>query len=328
MKNFLLPLAAAVCVTSCWTEELTIDELYKMTSPQSVNIGFTVRIVPFTRYISRNVGKDTIPDNRFGVFAYYTGNDKLEECDNPYMYMKNEAAVRSDNNSFILENDIKVRTGRSSYYAYSPYSAETELVDGIDYVLAREIASQEDLVYSSNIDVCVKAMDIGLMFKHALTKICVKARSLPNDYGHTVMVHSVTLGGVDDGDHFYAAGNFDILSGGSWNSCVTDVTNPLTFTLDGRYLNSTAEALPGEYMPLTDEDSYIMVIPQDFSESGFPLEVKFSIMDGSDVIMDDTLRCRIKADLQRGETYAIELDLTPVPITFSPVVEPWDVVVL
>ncbi len=161
-------------------------------------------------------------------------------------------------------------------------------------------------------------------FCHEMCRISVKAKSLPNRYGHTIRVRAVRIGSSGEGENFYSSGMLEMSSVGIWSECMTNDDEPLTFSLDERHFNSNASSLPADYEDIVDESSSIFVIPQDFSSAGLPVEVDFSIMDGESVIMDDTLKCRFAARLNQGKTYSIYFDLTPVPITFDVTVDPWE----
>ncbi len=197
-------------------------------------------------------------------------------------------------------------------YSSSAYEGQDE----VDFIVNEEISLQEDLIYYSG-DGSEPEQ------KSALVCISVCARSSSNEYGHTVQVKSVELGGMLEGEHFYRNGTFNLIDG-QWISKYADDGNPLTFTIDDEYFNETASALPDDYAPLTDEDSYIRIIPQDFSEVGLAVTVKYSIMEGEEVLLDDTFSFRLDADFTQGGTFSILMDLTPAPIGFNPIIEPWE----
>ncbi len=161
------------------------------------------------------------------------------------------------------------------------------------------------------------------VFEYAFAKICVEAMAYLAEPGHYVKINSIRIGSENAGENFYVSGIFDF-STGEWSDRVCDISDPLTFTLDSTCFNSFAERLTADYEYVTDEEAFVKAIPQDFSETGFPVEVDFTIMGGESVILNDMLKTRVYPKLRPGRTCYITLDLTPTPITFNPSVAPWE----
>ncbi len=311
MNRISIFILADLIMVSC----VSNDEIISQASPLSFeneSLGFVV---------SR-----TIPDDNFGVFSICTGDRKWDQgAGHEPVFLDNALAVRmqgSENEYVTSDFSGGKPDGATSYFAYSPYVEGAQWNGGVRYVVSGDVSDSNDLLYARTLDNDGGASIVGLSFRHALARLSVKLRSLTNDYGHTVRVKSIRLGDVNEGEHFYTEGTFSLADGCMWTDTRTDSANPLTISLDSSRFNITASALKADYTNILADD-FIKVIPQDFTSVGLPVQIDFSIMDGESVILNDRLSCRVEADLRQGEICSLCFDLTPVPITFNPVVDPW-----
>ncbi len=323
MNRISMLIIADVIVASCVVEE---GPLVNAGSPEYGHQGFVVTVVPFTR--SGEPDKNVMPDDRFGLFAFRTGDEIWDDCSSSFrnVSIMNGFAERLEglDNQYISSGAMDdASQGLRSFFAYSPYDAEAEWAEGISFILGTEIGSQTEFLYAGSTDHRSGLSSVGLVFRHALARICVKARSQANEYGHTVRVKSMVLGGCHEGENFFRRGTFDFAGGGIWNELEACSDDPLIFSMDSTHFSSAASALPAEFTALTDEENFIMVLPQDFSETGLPVSVEFNIMDGESILLEDRMECLVYPKLRQGETYSICLDMTPVPITFNPTVDSW-----
>ncbi len=139
----------------------------------------------------------------------------------------------------------------------------------------------------------------------SMAQMCLNIKALPSEYGHTVVLRSVRLGGCGEGECFYDRGVYEP-GRRRWGEC------------------EDMKRIPADFIPKINEDNLLLMIPKDFSSTGLPIEIEFSIMDGGTVLMNDCLKTRLYPDLRSGTRFEASFDLTPVPITFNPSVDSWD----
>ena len=191
--------------------------------------------------------------NNFGVSANYIPKKDGEERS----LFPNEEATLNGSYWFTSSNATWPLDGSVSFYAYAPYNdASLSLQGGDDVVKNKTIRYTANTDFSKQPDLIVAKSEnnaftsstankaVGLSFSHALTAITfsISADMIPGT------VKSITVSGV------YGQGDYD-LSKASWASLATPSTYAIT-------LNTSIKA--GESKALTDKNSALMMIPQDF----------------------------------------------------------------
>lgn len=192
--------------------------------------------------------------NNFGVSAnYIPKKDGVERSLFP-----NEEATLNGSYWFTSSNATWPLDGSVSFYAYAPYNdASLSLQGGDDvvknktirYTANTDLSKQPDLIVAKSKNNAFTSSTankaVSLSFSHALTAITfsISADMIPGK------VKSITVSGV------YGQGDYD-LSKASWAS----LANPSTYTIT---LND-ASVKAGESKALTDKNSALMMIPQDF----------------------------------------------------------------
>lgn len=323
-------------------------------SDEVVNEVAADKAIEFGTYVGRDAASRAtvidvmkLADDGFGVFAYYTGTDDLENGDEPN-FMNNQAVYSEDGETWVYE-PVKYwpnnEGDKVSFLAYAPYhegvAIETLSTNNhsIKFLVNSNVVDQEDLLYlcqgsdgnddesckleeHKTINLTKQGVDetVNFHFLHALSRISFDAEVMvdlenndqtgePNDNlkkegdaettkteqskvalepETTIEIKKVTLAGK-----FYKQGILN-LNDGEWTPTETeDITK---FVLGQS--NFIAETEYKSYIFDDDdkenkrelsnpEDSYIMIIPQDFSNAKVN-EDKLTITVEYDVVTEDS----------------------------------------
>lgn len=221
----------------------------------------------------------TVVDN-FGVSAnYISKKDGVERS----LFPKEEATLNGSY-WFTSSNATWPLDGSVSFYAYAPYNdASLSLQGGDDVVKNKTIrytantddfSKQPDLIVAKSENNAFTSSTankaVGLSFSHALTAITfsISADMIPGT------VKSIKVSGV------YGQGDYD-LSKASW---VPLANSSSTYAIT---LNASVKA--GESKALTDKNSALMMIPQDF-DANATAKVSMEFNDGKN---DKTVSFRL-----------------------------------
>lgn len=237
--------------------------------------------------------------NNFGVSAnYIPKKDGVERSLFP-----NEEATLNGSYWFTSSNATWPLDGSVSFYAYAPYNdASLSLQGGDDVVKNKTIRYTANTDFSKQPDLIVAKSEnnaftsstankaVRLSFSHALTAITfsISADMIPGK------VKSITVSGV------YGQGDYD-LSKGKWISWA----NPSS-TYDIKQLNVSVKA--GESKALTDKNSALMMIPQDFGpKANANAKVSMVFNDGNKDNKDKTVSFSLNGTWDAGKhiTYVL-----------------------
>lgn len=196
----------------------------------------------------------------------------------------NEEATQNGSYWFTSSNATWPLDGSVSFYAYAPYNETSLSLQGSD-----DVVKNKTIRYTANTDDFSKQPDlivaksenntftsstankaVGLSFSHALTAITfsISADMIPGK------VKSITVSDV------YGQGDYD-LSKASW---VPLANSSSTYAIT---LNASVKA--GESKALTDKNSALMMIPQDF-DANATAKVSMEFNDGKN---DKTVSFRL-----------------------------------
>lgn len=216
------------------------------------------------------MNENKVVDN-FGVSANYIPKKDGEEGS----LFHNEKATKEGSNWFVAGNKTWPLDGSVSFYAYAPYNDSSLSLQGSNDVVKNktinytantvDISNQPDLIVAKSENNTFTSSTankaVGLSFSHALTAITfsISADMIPGT------VKSITVSGV------YGQGDYDF-SNASWPS--TSLANPSTYVIK---LDAPVKA--GESKALTDKNSALMMIPQDF-DANATAKVSMEFNDG------------------------------------------------
>ena len=238
---------------------------------------------PTTRGI---MNTSTVVDN-FGVSANYIQNGSSEE----ESFFQDREAKKEGSNWFVADNVKWPAAGTVSFYAYAPYNVSSLQWKGDDkvaqnktihYKVPENVEEQPDFIVAKSEGNSFKSSSantpVDLQFSHALTAITfsVSDDMIPGT------VKSITVSGV------YGQGDYDF-SNASWPP--TSLANPSTYVITPKDPSVKA----GESKALTDKNSALMMIPQNFGPNA---KVSMKFNDGA---KDKTVSFSLKGSWEAGK---------------------------
>ena len=326
---------------------------------------FSKTAINFDSYLGRDAktrASVTTDVKDFGVFAFYTGNtvwkDYASKSEPNFMDNQQVTGTKSNAGDWTYTySPVKYWPNnegeRLSFFAYSPYDANakwnydsTNKYGYLTYTVPADIKKQIDFlgcVSSDKTVDLVKQNDeakISFDFKHTLSRIGFKVayskyansydEDNPIDANTTVKVVSVKIGDetvLDSG--FYTTGclNFDATKNVDWKSCTGNQAYTLT---KDNFVESAANNVTSKWQELNDtSDSYIMMLPQDFSEKGFPITIVYTITTADDnvpgkvVTITNTIKNTVNVNFVAGKAYTFNLLLGLTSVKTSASVNKW-----
>lgn len=345
-KVIFLAIAAAAALTACSKSEV-IDSKYG-----NDMIGFETYLGRDAQTKGAVADVATVQENSFGVFGFYTGTQEYAPA-TPANLM-NDTEVSYTTEKGWEYSPVKYWTNATDKYtflAYSPLSLTASQAEGtaptFTYTVPATLADQIDVLYSNGNKNVVKSDKVSFTFKHALSRITVKANAEMYDkegtivteepadgYDNTFTITSLVLDGP-----FNTTGVFD-LNAGTWN--LTEGTASYSFFTGEQALTATlydfSETTVAEDNTVTWGDNYLMALPTDFSvktgegeEATFTktatLTVKYKVTYAGSTSAENTATVDINTKFEQGKAYSINIKLMRDPdnaITFDVVeVESW-----
>jgi hypothetical protein len=257
----------------------------------------------------------------------------------------------------------KYWTNGSDYYSFLAYApmVGTNGADGITVagtaandvnvtyttpVAADKLTTSVDLLYAQVVNTTKNDCSgkVSLEFKHALSRVTVKATAPTNNMGIQFDVKNVTLKG-----YFNTSATLNLATAAvdtdkdfGWNNpsranasyvFYNDVDskgdfNPAAIGTDGKATDAlTTNAVDYAVKSETTKD-YLMMIPTTFTAEAnktATLSVTYTTIYGGNESNPMTKELPIAIDFRMGKAYALELAFTPVldVITFDVTVEEW-----
>ena len=235
--------------------------------------------------------------NNFGVSAnYISKKDGVERS-----LFLNEEATLNGSYWFTSNNATWPLDGSVSFYAYAPYNETSLSLQGSDdfvknktirYTANPDFSKQPDLIVAKSKNNAFTSSTankaVSLSFRHALTAITfsISADMIPGK------VKSITVSGV------YGQGDYDF-STEKWKYGATS-----TYVITPKDPSVKA----GESKALTDKNSALMMIPQDFGpKANANAKVSMVFYDGNKDKKDKTVSFSLKGSWEAGKhiTYVL-----------------------
>lgn len=345
--NFLcLAAFAALTFTSCSQDELS--------SPVT---SLSLNAIGFDSYFGRNAqgGVDSrgsvntvasVATSGFGVYAYQSTDSYTSGSGsfNPNL-MSNVQVKGTSSNSSYTWSYSPVRywpvSGYVSFLAYAPYASAYSLVNSSSsqdsgdkiylsgFEVSSTIANQVDLLWNTNNVLNQQKPTDGskvkMKFTHALSRIGLNITASAASEKTTVTIKSISLSGssssTSDGA-FYKSGLLRLTetttSTDLWSSLSSD---KLAFTWESGNLSATA--LNNSTTSITNSDnSYLMVIPQDFSSSetdasSLYLTVTYSVKTDDGAEVENTVTAQVSQKFEASKAYTLKISIGLLPIEFD-----------
>ncbi len=201
---------------------------------------------------------------------------------------------------------------------------------------------------SSRLQQLNRARTVLFRFSHAMSRIGFSARSDLAELGSRVIINKITIGpketkGLHKAAGFWNKGGFklgEVLSDkatelaqytrgpftatpvSNWDTEVEGAQPDVTFTLTnasgedetGNFVDPIGAELTSEYKKINKEDSYLFVIPQDFSgeDAYLPVSIEYYIKpeEGEWDGVSYTVTGQVKHNFLQGRAYQIQIDLS------------------
>ena len=242
----------------------------------------------------------------------------------------------------------------------------------VTYTVANEVKDQVDLLWSdsnesedySTIDLKKQTVDdkVTFYFKHALSKISFKVGALidmvdddttDGTLGSEVLapetvikVRKVVLMGGDDtyedtegwliaGGPFHTGGTLSLMDG-TWSELTAG--QRFEFTAEDHFIVNAEnefvldESNSNSLNDLLNDESYLMIIPQDLTADGFKIYIEYDVItndsaasDGSVVVANriTSADAITSINFEQGKQYNINMILGMTTVKFDVVVEDW-----
>lgn len=277
----------------------------------------------------------------FGVFAYYTEDElwkSYKSSAGAPNFINNSKVTSTNNGTTWSYSPVKYwphnKTDKVSFFAYAPYDGAKAIAGTkINFAVNQDVSKQIDLVWSKSatIDLNRETQKVEFNFQHALARIGFNLTASVTDISSAVTakfkINKIILTSATDKagtgtGPFYASGTLDLYNTGdvaAWSNCSGN--NKFTLTSENfSEENNTGLSLDRNTnngtMQINAEDSYVMVIPQNFSTQGFNVLVDYQvelIVKGESSpyhTYENNCLGTIKVNLESGNTYMINIIAT------------------
>lgn len=234
-------------------------------------------------------------------------------------------------------------SGHIDFLAYAPYDSKydntvTKDNQKLEFEVISNIKNQKDLLYANAVDQTLNKISstgnkVKFTFNHALSKLGYKVK-LSGDYSTnaTFTLKNIKLAGSSDGttEAFYTKGKIDLSKTNTasdlWSEYAADRQNFDWFS--GDYIVTGTDLKHPNDNSVENED-YLFVIPQDFSDAGTDnlyviVEYTISYTSGVPATVTNRVYKQLKQKFEPGKAYMINLTLG-LPIEFDADVTTWDI---
>ena len=234
-------------------------------------------------------------------------------------------------------------SGHIDFLAYAPYDSKydntvTKDNQKLEFEVISNIKNQKDLLYANAVDQTLNKISstgnkVKFTFNHALSKLGYKVK-LSGDYSTnaTFTLKNIKLAGSSDGttEAFYTKGKIDLSKTNTasdlWSEYAADRQNFDWFS--GDYIVTGTDLKHPNDNSVENED-YLFVIPQDFSDAGTDnlyviVEYTITYTSGVPATVTNRVYKQLKQKFEPGKAYMINLTLG-LPIEFDADVTTWDI---
>ena len=309
-----------------------------------------------------------LKEQGFGVYAYYTGQSTWAE------YSKNgEIKPNFMNNTKVTyDADLEEWTyspikywpnnvnDKVSFFAYAPYNKDYKMgKTAFEYEVPNDVKKHIDLTWtnSNNIDMTKQGINEKVVFKfqHALAKIGLTYQAATDelasknnalDENTTIVINRVILSKGDveysEADKSYKAEGVFYTKGTMGLDNTEDAADwseesgeqYFTLTTDNfanNFLNTENSLTPTK---LNKDDSFLMIIPQNFSQTGFNVFIEYVVTtkgrneageeDCSVITNRINTEDFVKLNFESGKQYTLKLILGMTSVKVAAEVVDWE----
>ena len=230
-----------------------------------------------------------------------------------------------------------------TFLAYAPWVDGKKIVDDakVNFEVKNSISEQTDLVWNTENHIDAKKDklngNVNFKFNHALARIGLKLEAAVDkvdaggrlDKNTTITVNSVTFS-----KDFHQYGRLDLTKRtATWNDL--SGKQGFVFGSDNFKNNEIKEASHISAKQLNKDDSYLMVIPQDFVTEfadGFDVTVNYNVVTEDPTIdgagggcsdIENNITRNVKLKLEAGKAYTLKLHIGMNSVDITASVEEW-----
>lgn len=235
-------------------------------------------------------------------------------------------------------------SGHIDFLAYAPYDSKYDNIvtkdnQKLEFEVISDIKNQKDLLYANAVGQTLNKISstgnkVKFTFNHALSKLGYKVK-LSGDYSSnaTFTLKKITLAGSSDGTTkaFYTKGKIDLSKTNTapdlWSEYAADRQNFDWFSGSSYTVTGTDLKHPDDNR--VENEDYLFVIPQDFSDAGADnlyviVEYTITYTSGVPATVTNRVYKQLKQKFEPGKAYMINLTLG-LPIEFDADVTTWDI---
>lgn len=361
----MLAALAAFAITSCQKNEVLVDS-----DSEGDPIAFGVysgRTVTKASEPTNVIGIDSLKRMGLGVFAFYTGQDTWSSYSSKTTpnFMNNTQVKWDYTNKKWVYSPIKYwpnnTSDKVSFFAYAPYDASKVWNSSNPYthfVVNETVLSQVDLLFALGLTDKTKQSgkdSLLFAFKHALSKVGLQVAyvrdSTTYEKADTAKIESATVVVIDSvyltpkTSGFYKEGDVDMTASSAaaaWKIGTTPTYHTVyKLGSEKNFKSHTAAAtnhaagqiVVDSLVQLNNDNSYIMMIPQDFSSgtyaAGVDVTVKYHVwtadskLSGGYSKITNKITTNFKLKFEAGKAYTLNLLLGLNSVKIKATVDDW-----
>lgn len=300
-------------------------------------------------------GDEALQKDGFGVFAYYTGQvawaDYGEKATPNFM---DNQQVTWDGSEWTY-SPVKYWPNnygdKVSFFAYAPYNGSgittTTGSSEIQFAVNENVLDQVDLLYAeqdeNTVDKTKQSItgNVHFTFKHALSAIALQVEAVNDkvngdatgaqdatEVGDEAIAEGTTIAvqSVEITAYFTNVGTLNTYTN-AWTP-VTNLTRTYTFDAD-EFVAAVADDVPDAKTQLTNENAYLMVIPQNIQSMTVKVVYTVTTKDdnlasGSSVITNTITSDPFAITLEQNKKYNLCLHLGMTSVKLSADVQDWE----
>lgn len=272
-KLFLFAIAGAL-LTAC-----SEDEVYDNSNNTDNSIAFDTYVGKQTR-ASQTTGANLA---EFGVYAYVNTSS-------PYQLIDNEKISKTQDGKWNYTN-VKYWPENSTvdFFAYAPYKANWANYSSADksftYTIPALASTQEDLIAATSFQKDKSNGNVGLVFKHLLSRIGFSAKLAESYPGATVTVTGFEVLYKDNAVNsvntftFATSGDSGANEAGTWGTATAKlpgatsgelITKPVVIEVNSQSLNTSDTQG-------TDPNTYLMMLPQNLTDGDIQAKITYTV---------------------------------------------------
>jgi len=318
--------------------------------------------IEFGTYIGRNAeGRGTVLDNTvatglpqqgFGVFAYYTDDADYNASNSSLNFMNNTHVKSTDGTNWIY-SPVKYwpneATDKLSFFAYAPYDENQKVTAAtgdpiLNFTVAGDVTNQIDLVVAKNEHINLTKQtingNVNFNFAHVLSKVGFKVEAVidetnepdatkPDTDSQTNAITDKTVISVQEVELIGAFNNSGKINLNTSTWTDKAVAAETKYSLTSSDFTNVANDVTISAQQLNKDSEYMMLIPTE--TMSIKIRVKYTVTTtdpdltgGKSEVVNDITSNYIAFTFDQGKAYTFVLHLGLTSVNLSATVNEWD----